>query len=133
MFIKELGNQPWDAKLVGFEYSLVQSHPNEKIREWDGKYVISGMVQGLDGEEIYKHFESATPSRHLTIVFNLFVVLQIYNMLCARKIADEINIFEGLHTNLMFIGVWIVIVVVHFCIVQYGGWALKVHIDGLNA
>ena len=90
------------------------------------------MVQGLDGATIYRHFEGYTPSRHLTIVFNLFVLMQIFNMLCARKINDEFNIFDGIFTNAMFMIVWIIIVFGQFFIVQFGGWALKVHKDGLN-
>jgi len=53
-------------------------------------------------------------------------------MLCARKINDEINIFQGVFTNAMFMGVWIVIVLGQFLIVQFGGWALKVHLNGLT-
>jgi magnesium-transporting ATPase (P-type) len=110
----------------------VKNHPNPKIREWDGKYVISGMVQGLDGADVYRPFESQTPSRHLTVVFNLFVLFQIFNMLGARKINDELNIFEGILTNAMFLGVWLVIVLGQFFIVTFGGWAMKVHLDGLT-
>jgi len=37
------------------------------------EYIINGMIQSIDGKDLYRHFEGATPSRHLTIVFNLFV------------------------------------------------------------
>jgi len=49
-----------------------------------------------------------TDSRHLTVVFNLFVYMQVANMFCARKINDEFNIFEGIHKN----GLYAVIVVI---------------------
>lgn len=49
-------------------------------------------------------------SRHLTLVFNCFVVMNIFNMLAAKKINDEINIFEGLLTNCMFCIIWLMIV-----------------------
>jgi magnesium-transporting ATPase (P-type) len=135
LFLPELGvGQPWDDEKVGFPLSLKLSHPNPKIAEdWTGEYVISGMVQGLDGANVYRHFEEATPSRHLTIVFNLFVLMQIFNMLCARKINDEFNIFDGIFTNAMFMIVWIIIVFGQLFIVQFGGLALKVHKDGLNS
>jgi len=71
--------------------------------------VHNGMLYDFNGEKHYKKFSDVTPSRHLTVVFNLFVWLQIFNMLCARKINDEYNIFEGIHTNFMFIGVLIAI------------------------
>ena len=36
------------------------------------------------------------PSRHFTMVFNTFVVLQIFNFFNCRKIQDELNILEGI-------------------------------------
>lgn len=35
--------------------------------------------------------------------------MQIFNMITARKIHDELNIFEGIHTNIIFIGLWFII------------------------
>jgi hypothetical protein len=61
-------------------------------------------------EPLYSRYSSITPSRHLTIIFNMFVWMQIFNMLCARKINDELNFMEGMHTNFMFIGVIVFIV-----------------------
>jgi len=67
--------------------------------------VMDGMLFDYSGNIHYKKYYHYTASRHLTIVFNMFVWLQIFNMLCARKINDEMNIFEGIHTNAMFLGV----------------------------
>lgn len=53
-------------------------------------------------------------------------------MLGARKINDEVNIFEGVWTNAMFIGVWITIVGGQILMVVFGGWAMKVHLNGLT-
>jgi Ca2+-transporting ATPase len=53
-------------------------------------------------------------------------------MVAARKINDEINILDGIHTNGMFLGVYLVIVAGQILIVQFGGWAMKVHLDGLK-
>ena len=133
-FIPELGaGAEYDGDLTGIPLKVVKNHPNPKVAdEWTGEYVISGMVQGLDGAEIYRPFETTTPSRHLTVVFNLFVLMQIWNMLAARKINDEINILDGIFTNCMFMSVWLIIVAGQIFIVQAGGWALKVHLDGLN-
>mmetsp|Transcript_16509 Transcript_16509/g.28037 ORF Transcript_16509/g.28037 Transcript_16509/m.28037 type:complete len:1044 (+) Transcript_16509:329-3460(+) len=94
--------------------------------------IFNGMLKGLDGEPVYEPFMNITPSRHLTFVFNLFVFFQIFNMLAARKIKDEINIFEGVFTNPMFIGVWFVIVLGQIFIISVGGIAMKVHKNGLT-
>lgn len=107
--------------------------------EWDPtlmtdcpEYIINGMVQSIDGKDLYRHFEGATPSRHLTVVFNLFVFFQIFNMLGARKINDEVNIFEGIFKNPMFGAVWFTIVIGQIAMVLFGGWAMKVHLNGLT-
>jgi hypothetical protein len=49
LFVPELGDQAWSDELTGIPLELVKNHPNPKIQEWTGKYVVNGMVQGLDG------------------------------------------------------------------------------------
>lgn len=44
----------------------------------------------------------APPSDHYTIVFNTFVLMQIFNEINARKIHGERNVFEGIFNNLIF-------------------------------
>lgn len=102
--------------------------------EWDkgNFYVIMGMVRDTEQKPMYEAFENVTPSRHLTIVFNLFVFMQIFNMICSRKIADQVNIFEGIHTNPAFIIVWTIIVVIQILCVQLFGRFVSVHINGLT-
>lgn len=75
-------------------------------------YILEGMQQNIEQKPMYKAFEKETPSRHLSIVFNLFVFMQIFNMICARKINDEINILKGIFENPSFVVVWTVICVV---------------------
>jgi len=53
-------------------------------------------------------------------------------MLGARKINDEVNIFEGVFKNPMFVSVWLTIVGGQILMVVFGGWAMKVHLDGLT-
>jgi hypothetical protein len=48
-------------------------------------------------------------SRHMTNVFNVFVILQLFNLICTRKIYDEKNNFEGVTSNYIFIGIFIFI------------------------
>lgn len=42
------------------------------------------------------------PSEHYTIVFNTFVLMQIFNELNARKIHGERNVFDGMFNNPIF-------------------------------
>jgi len=76
----------------------------------NGEFVLNGMLETIDLEPLYSKYAHITPSRHLSIVFNMFVWMQIFNMLCARKINDELNFLDGMHTNAMFIGVMIFII-----------------------
>ena len=48
-------------------------------------------------------------SRHMTMVFNAFVWLQIFNFIGSRRINDEKNIFEGLFSNAIFLIIWVVV------------------------
>lgn len=55
----------------------------------------------------------------MTIVFTAFVMMQVFNMINARKIHDELNIFEGLFSNKMFVAIWIVIFIVQILLSQF--------------
>uniref|UniRef100_A0A8C2C9R5 Calcium-transporting ATPase n=1 Tax=Cyprinus carpio TaxID=7962 RepID=A0A8C2C9R5_CYPCA len=42
------------------------------------------------------------PSEHYTIIFNVFVMMQLFNEINARKIHGERNVFEGIYRNPIF-------------------------------
>ena len=87
---------------------------------------MSGRLYDWDMSPLYEnYYKDMGPSRHLTNVFNVFVWLQIFNMLNARKINDEKNIFTGIFSNLMFLIVWFVIIVGQIVMVMIGGYAFK--------
>jgi len=102
--------------------------------KWDtgNFHVILGMQKDEQGKAMYEAFEGLTPSRHLTVVFNLFVFMQIFNMICSRKIHDEINIFDGIFSNPAFMTVWVIIVIIQVFCTQYFGRFMSVHINGLT-
>jgi len=58
---------------------------------------------------------------HLTIVFNTFVICQIFNEFNARSITDDIDILKGLGKNPMFQIIIVFTVIVQYLIVEYGG------------
>ena len=60
------------------------------------------------------------PSRHYTVIFTIFVFMQVVNMLNCRKIDDEFNIFEGITRNWLFGFIWGIIVIVQAILSQYG-------------
>ncbi|XP_051975928.1 plasma membrane calcium-transporting ATPase 1b isoform X1 [Xyrauchen texanus] len=63
----------------------------------------------------------APPSEHYTIVFNTFVMMQLFNEINARKIHGERNVFEGIFNNLVFCTIVFGTFVIQFLIVQFGG------------
>ena len=64
-------------------------------------------------------------------IFHFFVFMQIWNMVCARKIHDELWIFEGMSKNIPFIIVWAIIVVGQIAI-SFSGKIFKLHPGGLS-
>jgi len=72
--------------------------------------VRSGRLFFLDGSEDYEEYQDDTdvgPSRHFTYIFNIFVIMQLFNQFCARRIKDEWNILEGLGSSGVFWIVWV--------------------------
>jgi Ca2+-transporting ATPase len=61
------------------------------------------------------------PSAHYTMIFNTFVFIQIFNEINCRKINDEINVFKGIFTNWIFVGIIVFTAIVQVVFVQIGG------------
>ncbi|XP_054910604.1 plasma membrane calcium-transporting ATPase 1a isoform X4 [Poeciliopsis prolifica] len=64
---------------------------------------------------------NAPPSEHYTIVFNTFVLMQLFNEINARKIHGERNVFEGVFNNLIFCSIVLGTFIIQILIVQIGG------------
>jgi len=67
-------------------------------------------------------------SRHFTYGFNIFVCMQIFNFINARKIDDSFNTFEGITKSKLFIIIVFIIIVLQVVIVTFGWMAFKVTI-----
>uniref|UniRef100_UPI003AAA5860 plasma membrane calcium-transporting ATPase 3a isoform X2 n=1 Tax=Centroberyx gerrardi TaxID=166262 RepID=UPI003AAA5860 len=61
------------------------------------------------------------PSEHYTIIFNTFVLMQLFNEINARKIHGERNVFDGIFSNPIFCSIVFGTFGVQFVIVQFGG------------
>uniref|UniRef100_A0A6Q2YLK2 Calcium-transporting ATPase n=1 Tax=Esox lucius TaxID=8010 RepID=A0A6Q2YLK2_ESOLU len=59
----------------------------------------------------------APPSEHYTIVFNTFVMMQLFNEINARKIHGERNVFDGIFKNMIF------------CSIVFGTFVIQVSSD----
>ncbi|XP_071228195.1 plasma membrane calcium-transporting ATPase 3-like isoform X5 [Salvelinus alpinus] len=61
------------------------------------------------------------PSEHYTIIFNTFVLMQLFNEINARKIHGERNVFDGILHNPIFCSIVLGTFLMQFVIVQFGG------------
>jgi len=56
-----------------------------------------------------------------TIIFNTFVMCQLFNEFNARVVTAKLNVFSGVHTNVIFVGVVIFTALLQALLVQFGG------------
>jgi len=94
--------------LYGLDYS--QPYPQPHL-------FIPGVVSAQ-----YAEF----PTAHYTLIFNSFVLMQLCNEINSRKLNNNLNVFEGLHTNFTFLGVLAFTLVVQVILVFVGGIAFNV-------
>lgn len=98
----------------------------------DDGFVFPGRGYDWDDEPLYsKYIKKDGDSRHMTWVFNFFVFMQVWNMVCARKIHDEFNIFDGLVSNFAFVIVWLFIFIGQIGI-SFAGRIFRLHPAGLS-
>lgn len=67
----------------------------------------------------------ATP--HSAMIFNTFVLMQLFNEINSRKVHGERNVFKGIFRNPIFIGIMIGTFLVQIVIVELTGKAFHVH------
>lgn len=122
--------------LFGGEYMIPE--PDESLRfpqyralvgmedDINSPYVFPGRLFHINGDPLYKAIidmkdVNGDSSRHMTFIFNLFIWLQIINMMASRKIHDEMNLCDGFFANPAFLIILIFIIVINFLIIQYTG------------
>lgn len=95
--------------------------PVVELRCNDTPYVCAGRLQNWNGEPLYSKYMKDNPewgsSRQMTNVFNIFVVMSIFNILNARIINDDKNIFRGVHKNPIFCLIFVGIIIAQVIIV----------------
>jgi len=61
-----------------------------------------------------------------TIIYNSFIMMQLFNMINARKLGErEFNVFSGFFNNWLFLAVYALMWVVQLLSVQFGGRPLR--------
>ncbi|KAL7906599.1 cation transporting ATPase [Trichoderma velutinum] len=61
-----------------------------------------------------------------TLIFNVFVFMQIFKLINSRRIDNKLNIFEGLHHNWLFMLMMLIMVGGQLIIIYFGGEAFVV-------
>ena len=65
---------------------------------------------------------------HYTIIFQVFVFMQIFNLINSRKIGEgELNVFSGFFRNKWFLIIFIATIVIQCVLVELGGPAVKTY------
>lgn len=89
---------------------------------------------GVPSDRELSHFEwNNVNGYHFTLFFNIFVFMQVFNSINARKLTKrEVNVFEGIFNNYLYIVVQLIIVVGQVLMVTLGGRALRTQPLSLN-
>jgi hypothetical protein len=70
---------------------------------------------------------------HYTFIFNIFVFLQVFNLLNMRKLGErQFNIFGNLFNNPLFFVVFILAFSLQIVLIKFGGQAVKTYPLDLN-
>jgi len=73
------------------------------------------------------------PSEHYTMIFNTFVWMQLFNEINSRHLHGEINVFKGLFSNSLFIGIWVGTAALQVLMISFFSHAMRVKEGGLPA
>ena len=64
--------------------------------------------------------------KHYSMFFNVFVLLQVFNEINARKLkAEEYNVFEEFFNNKLFLVIIVGTIIIQLTMIKYGGRSLK--------
>jgi len=67
------------------------------------------------------HGGGGDKTQHYTMVFNVFVLMQLFNEVNSRKIHNELNVFEGVMKNAYFIVIVIGTLLVQIALIEIPG------------
>ena len=86
-------------------------------------------IFGVPSDRNLEHFMwNNVNGYHFTIFFNIFVFMQVFNSINARKLQkDEFNVFTGIMGNYLYILIQSIIIVGQIILVTFGGRAVRTH------
>jgi magnesium-transporting ATPase (P-type) len=132
--LRGLKDDDFDADLLK-RYTELYHEVKGDLDKWDKTTLIRPIQMIKDkakpeDNDVPNYFATAK-CKHFTWVFNIFVFLQIFNLINARKIElGEINVFKDFFNNGLFIAIIFITVTCQLIIVEIGGVVTKT--DALN-
>ena len=86
-------------------------------------------IFGVPSDRSLEHFVwNNENGYHLTIFFNIFVFMQVFNSINARKLRkEEVNVFDGIKENSLYILIQLITIVGQIVLVTFGGRAVRTH------
>uniref|UniRef100_A0A914X634 Cation-transporting P-type ATPase C-terminal domain-containing protein n=1 Tax=Plectus sambesii TaxID=2011161 RepID=A0A914X634_9BILA len=67
-----------------------------------------------------RYYSAEHNSVHFTFVFNAFVLMSIFNQINARKVFGERNVFQNIHKDYLFVGIFILELIIQVLTVEIG-------------
>ena len=87
--------------------------------------IIGPEIFGIPSSIGVKDWNEET-GKHYSIFFNVFVLLQVFNEINARKLkTNEYNVFEDFFNNKLFLIIVVSTLIIQLTMVKYGGESLK--------
>lgn len=82
------------------QYIILEPVDSERYDTSD-KFVVSGRVNEYGANSTYAEIfnETGDYSRHLTWLFQFFIMMQIWNLICSSKIHNDKGCLGGFFTN----------------------------------
>jgi Ca2+ transporting ATPase len=71
-------------------------------------------------------YEKCVTTVRNTILFNSFVMMQLFNEINARKLHDELNVFEGIFSSWIFMFIIFLTLGIQIILIQFAGVAFEV-------
>jgi P-type Ca2+ transporter type 2B len=111
------------AVMFYFIYAIYKVVPGVSCDLPDCKYLIltNVTVCNFGDQKCLCERDQFLPSAHYTMIFNVFVMMTVFNEFNMRKLDNNRNVFAGIFDNSVFWFVFISTVVVQAILIQFGG------------
>lgn len=94
---------------------------------------VAAVDEYCEVESIRVPSSHADGSAHLTLIFNAYVMMTLFNLLNSRKVHNEANVFQGILQHKMLLVLLVATMLFHMLLVQSFGTIMSTGKDGLGS